>query len=157
MATMEFLYKNLADFLKELNLIDKISPREYLRFYCLGQCEKDKEKGKMNSYMIYVHSKMIIVDDEYIVFGSGNLNERSLAGDRDSEMNLAAYQNKSTNSVKEFRKSLWKEHLGSDLNWEKPWSKETFDEVNKRVAVNTDNFNNEEILTFGHLMQLKYR
>eukprot|EP01080_Neovahlkampfia_damariscottae_P003949 gene3949-7159_t len=156
MATMEFLYKNLSEFLKELNLIDTISPREYLRFYCLGQCEKDKEKGKMTSYMIYVHSKMIIVDDEYIVFGSGNLNERSLAGDRDTEMNLAAYQNKSTNSVKEFRKSLWKEHLGSDKEWEKPWSKDTFNEVNKRVAVNTDNFNNEERLTFGHLMQLKY-
>jgi phospholipase D1/2 len=86
----------------------------------------------MSSYMIYVHSKMIIVDDEYIVYGSGNLNERSLAGDRDSEMNLAGYQNKSTNSVKEFRKSLFKEHLGTGFEWEKPWEKATFDEVNKR-------------------------
>jgi phosphatidylserine/phosphatidylglycerophosphate/cardiolipin synthase-like enzyme len=35
-------------------------------------------------HMIYIHSKLMIVDDRYLILGSANLNERSLAGDRDS-------------------------------------------------------------------------
>ena len=34
--------------------------------------------------MIYVHSKLMIVDDEYLLTGSANINQRSLDGDRDS-------------------------------------------------------------------------
>jgi phosphatidylserine/phosphatidylglycerophosphate/cardiolipin synthase-like enzyme len=34
--------------------------------------------------MIYVHSKLLIVDDEYLLTGSANINQRSLDGDRDS-------------------------------------------------------------------------
>ena len=34
--------------------------------------------------MIYVHSKLLIVDDEYLLVGSANINQRSLDGDRDS-------------------------------------------------------------------------
>lgn len=33
-----------------------------------------------------MHSKCIIVDDEYILLGSANINDRSLNGDRDSEL-----------------------------------------------------------------------
>ncbi len=36
--------------------------------------------------MIYVHSKCIIIDDEWILIGSANINDRSLVGDRDSEI-----------------------------------------------------------------------
>ena len=35
---------------------------------------------------IYVHSKMMIVDDRYVLIGSANINDRSLLGDRDSEL-----------------------------------------------------------------------
>lgn len=35
---------------------------------------------------IYVHSKLMIVDDRYVLVGSANINERSLLGDRDSEL-----------------------------------------------------------------------
>ena len=31
-------------------------------------------------FPIYVHSKMIIVDDSYILVGSANINQRSMAG-----------------------------------------------------------------------------
>ena len=36
--------------------------------------------------IIYVHSKLIIVDDKYALLGSANINDRSLLGDRDSEL-----------------------------------------------------------------------
>jgi phospholipase D1/2 len=35
---------------------------------------------------IYVHSKLMIVDDLYALFGSANINDRSLLGERDSEI-----------------------------------------------------------------------
>ena len=42
--------------------------------------------------MIYVHSKGMIVDDEYVIVGSANINQRSLEGTRDSEIAIGAYQ-----------------------------------------------------------------
>lgn len=98
----------------------------------------------------------MIVDDEYIILGSGNMNERSFSGDKDTEISFGAYQSHPTGAVLEFRKALWKEHLGEDKEWEKPESQDVFDLVNDRVAVNTDNFNNEEKLTFGHMISLKF-
>lgn len=34
--------------------------------------------------IIYVHSKLMIVDDKRAIIGSANINDRSLLGDRDS-------------------------------------------------------------------------
>ena len=42
--------------------------------------------------MIYVHAKGMIVDDEYIIIGSANINQRSLAGTKDTELAMGAYQ-----------------------------------------------------------------
>jgi phospholipase D1/2 len=38
------------------------------------------------SEQIYVHSKTMIVDDMYALIGSANINDRSLLGERDSEL-----------------------------------------------------------------------
>ncbi|CAG8595693.1 23438_t:CDS:2, partial [Dentiscutata erythropus] len=35
---------------------------------------------------IYIHSKLMIVDDKYVIIGSANINDRSQLGDRDSEI-----------------------------------------------------------------------
>lgn len=69
--------------------------------------------------MIYVHSKCMIVDDEYIVVGSANINQRSLDGTRDSEIAIGACQSGYVmrgltdplprGQVAGFRKALWKE------------------------------------------------
>lgn len=42
--------------------------------------------------MIYVHSKGMIVDDEYVIVGSANINQRSMEGLRDTEIAIGAYQ-----------------------------------------------------------------
>ena len=42
--------------------------------------------------MIYVHAKGMIVDDEYVIIGSANINQRSLAGTKDTEIAMGAYQ-----------------------------------------------------------------
>lgn len=38
------------------------------------------------SELVYVHSKLMIVDDEKVLIGSANINDRSLLGSRDSEI-----------------------------------------------------------------------
>jgi len=62
----------------------------------------------------------MIVDDEYVIIGSANINQRSLAGSRDTEIAVGAYQpdHKGADSpggkVHAYRMSLWEEHLGKD-------------------------------------------
>ena len=57
---------------------------------------------------IYVHSKLMIVDDDYIVIGSANINQRSLAGERDTEISVSASQP---------ALSRVSEHLNMSLMW----------------------------------------
>ena len=47
---------------------------------------------KSRRFMIYVHSKGMIVDDEYVIIGSANINQRSMDGSRDTEIAMGAYQ-----------------------------------------------------------------
>ncbi|EOI3549582.1 phospholipase D-like domain-containing protein [Cronobacter dublinensis] len=42
--------------------------------------------GTAVTEQIYVHSKLMIVDDRYVLVGSANINDRSLSGERDSEL-----------------------------------------------------------------------
>jgi phospholipase D1/2 len=59
------------------------------------------------------------VDDEYVMVGSANLNERSLAGNRDTEIAQGSYQpahlngpcGRAQGQVHGFRMSLWYEHF----------------------------------------------
>lgn len=36
--------------------------------------------------IIYIHSKLLIVDDLFVIIGSANINDRSMLGNRDSEI-----------------------------------------------------------------------
>lgn len=38
--------------------------------------------------IIYVHSKLMIIDDRMAICGSANINDRSLLGHRDSEVGI---------------------------------------------------------------------
>ncbi|KAL9167475.1 hypothetical protein ABFS82_05G100600 [Erythranthe guttata] len=97
--TMQMMYKIIAHELKSVNL-KNAHPTDYLNFYCLGNREENhKEESSSDSaseafrrFMIYVHSKGMIVDDEYVIIGSANINQRSMAGYRDTEIAMGAYQ-----------------------------------------------------------------
>lgn len=39
--------------------------------------------------LIYIHCKLMIVDDRFVIIGSANINDRSQAGNRDSEVGPA--------------------------------------------------------------------
>ena len=58
----------------------------------LQKCEvvEDPNHGRTHAEIIessvYVHSKMAIFDDTSLIVGSANINDRSLLGDRDTEI-----------------------------------------------------------------------
>jgi phosphatidylserine/phosphatidylglycerophosphate/cardiolipin synthase-like enzyme len=64
-----------------------------------------QEEGK-DPTPVYVHSKICIVDDEWLTLGSANLNERSLFND--SEVNVCTEDSALATAV---RHRLWAEHL----------------------------------------------
>ena len=42
--------------------------------------------GNLVTEIIYVHSKLMVVDDRMVIIGSANINDRSMLGNRDSEV-----------------------------------------------------------------------
>ena len=50
-------------------------PKKYIEFFALrGHC---KLEGEPKTEIIYIHSKLLIADDEVVIMGSANLNDRS--------------------------------------------------------------------------------
>ncbi|KAJ0968817.1 hypothetical protein J5N97_021694 [Dioscorea zingiberensis] len=137
--TMQMMYEIIYKALKEVGLEDTYEPQDYLNFFCLGNREAPDPSNpssggpaavnspnalarKNRRFMIYVHSKGMIVDDEYVIVGSANINQRSLEGTRDSEIAMGAYQPEHTwarrlsgprGQIYGYRMSLWAEHIGS--------------------------------------------
>ncbi|XP_050299678.1 phospholipase D2 [Anthonomus grandis grandis] len=97
-------------------------PSEYISFYGL------RNHSRLNSEplteLIYVHSKLMIVDDKTVICGSANINDRSLIGKRDSEIAVIIEDETFEDGIMDgkpypcgkfaggLRKYLFKEHLG---------------------------------------------
>lgn len=177
--TIQLMYDIVGRELKSLNIEDA-HPQDYLNFYCLGNREelpksngeaKDQpsEKNEVPSqkfrrFMIYVHAKGMIVDDEYVILGSANINQRSMSGSRDTEIAMGAYQPHHTWAEKKrhphgqvygYRMSLWAEHLGHvDDRFKEPNSLECVRSVNHIAEDNWLRYTGEEIrLLQGHLLK----
>ncbi|KAF0921473.1 hypothetical protein E2562_007013 [Oryza meyeriana var. granulata] len=133
--TMEMMYRDVAVAIQAKGI--RANPNDYLNFFCLGNRERivpgeyapperpDPDTDYIRAqqarrFMIYVHAKMMIVDDEYIIVGSANINQRSMDGGRDTEIAMGAYQpnylasgnRPARGQVHGFRLALWQEHLG---------------------------------------------
>jgi len=88
-AVLYFIMKSIS---KEQNSLFKrleaagINADEYLSFY--GMRNHDVLMGTLVTEIIYIHSKLMIIDDRMAICGSANINDRSLLGQRDSEFCL---------------------------------------------------------------------
>ena len=146
--TMETMYRRISKAIVEFDA--GTHPLDYLSFYCLGKRESPEEQPEglfeeplegspaataraTRRHCIYVHSKMTIFDDEYVLIGSANINQRSLGGNRDSEIAIGAYQPGQTvnevghprGDVHTYRMALWAAHLaGAEEVYENPGSEE---------------------------------
>ncbi|KAF8972879.1 hypothetical protein BGZ46_009977 [Entomortierella lignicola] len=84
----------------------------------------DDEVDDFVTELLYIHSKLMIVDDRIIICGSANLNDRSQLGVRDSEIAIYIEDTEMIDSKMDgkpylagklahgLRTSLFKEHLG---------------------------------------------
>ncbi|KAG0612224.1 hypothetical protein M758_6G011300 [Ceratodon purpureus] len=173
--TMEMMYTEIATALRAAGIDDQ-TPRDYLTFFCLANRET-KQEGELEPteeaegnyklaqehrrFMIYVHAKMLIADDEYIIIGSANINQRSLDGARDSEIAIGAYQpyhlcsqRPPRSHIHGFRMSLWYEHIGKlDNAFLQPWSLECIRKVNEAADRHWAMWAGEEVVDMpGHLL-----
>ncbi|XP_040284170.1 phospholipase D1 isoform X1 [Bufo bufo] len=55
--------------------------------------------GNLVTELIYVHSKLLISDDNTVIIGSANINDRSMMGKRDSEMAVIIQDTATVHSV----------------------------------------------------------
>lgn len=133
--TVQMMYTRIANAISENGRVGEVVPTDFLSLFCLGQRESgeggqevevpDPNCGAYPSFlarrhMIYMHSKAMVVDDCVAIIGSANINSRSMAGWRDSEIAMAAYQPAHTREqakkvgmdlprgqIHSFRMSLW--------------------------------------------------
>ncbi|XP_016481357.2 phospholipase D delta [Nicotiana tabacum] len=171
--TMQMMYQVIARELKSMQLVDS-HPLDYLNFYCLGNREangqfandadKVSDSYKFQRFMIYVHAKGMIVDDEYVILGSANINQRSLAGSKDTEIAMGAYQPHHSWAKKQqhprgqvygYRMSLWAEHLGMlEDSFKVPEALECVKRVNEVAEDNWKRYTAENFTELqGHLLK----
>ncbi|KAL2316313.1 Phospholipase D1 [Schizosaccharomyces pombe] len=105
-----------------------IDGSKYLRFYGLRGWAHLGENHELVTEMIYVHAKILIADDRVAVIGSANINERSLLGNRDSEIAAVIRDTLTIDSKMDgkpykvgkfahtLRKRLMREHLGLETD-----------------------------------------
>ncbi|XP_022714828.1 phospholipase D alpha 1 [Durio zibethinus] len=175
--TLDMMYRDVIQALRAKGSDE--DPRNYLTFFCLGNREVKKsgeyepsEKPEPDTdyaraqearrFMIYVHAKMMIVDDEYIIIGSANINQRSMDGARDTEIAMGAYQpyhlsvrQPARGQVHGFRLALWYEHLGMlHDSFLSPESEECVRKVNQVADKYWDLYSSESLERDlpGHLL-----
>ena len=98
--------------------------KDYIGFYSLRG--HGMVKGEPRTELVYIHSKLMIVDDKTVILGSANINDRSMLGTRDSEYAVMINETPKLNSKMDgkdykaanfaytFRVNLFAEHLGVD-------------------------------------------
>ncbi|CAG5104966.1 Oidioi.mRNA.OKI2018_I69.chr1.g1714.t1.cds [Oikopleura dioica] len=70
----------------------------------------EKHNNELFHSQIYVHSKLMIVDDERCIIGSANIQDRCFLGDRDTETSVLI---NGKEFCKSFRLKIWSVALGS--------------------------------------------
>ncbi|ODO00720.1 phospholipase D [Cryptococcus wingfieldii CBS 7118] len=85
---------------------------------------EEEELSCFVSELLYIHSKLMIVDDRRVICGSANINDRSMKGDHDSEIAIVIEDSTMVESLMDgkkymasayattLRRSLMREHLG---------------------------------------------
>ena len=111
---------------ERLRAVD-IEPEEYIQFYSLRQWGK-VSNNVLVTEQLYIHAKIIIADDRVALIGSANINERSLLGNRDSEIasvirdtdmiwsTMAGKPYQVARFAHTLRMRLMREHLGLDVD-----------------------------------------
>ncbi|KAL6585128.1 Phospholipase D alpha 4 [Orobanche minor] len=174
--TVKMMYRIIGEALQESG--EKGHPRDYLNFFCLANREKEVRgefvppynphhgtdywnAQRHRRFMVYVHSKLMIVDDTYLLIGSANVNQRSMDGQRDTEIAIGCYQNdkdKTKNGdICAFRMSLWYEHTGrADEIYKEPQSLDCVQKIRSIGDEMWKIYNQDEVQDMGGVHLVTY-
>ncbi|GKV31430.1 hypothetical protein SLEP1_g40117 [Rubroshorea leprosula] len=127
-AIMHWQYRTICrgqhSILHNLHKLLGHKAQDYISFYGLRAYGKLFDDGPVATSQVYVHSKIMIIDDCAALIGSANINDRSLLGSRDSEIGVLIEDKELVDSCMggkpwkagrfalSLRLSLWSEHLG---------------------------------------------
>ncbi|CAI0404922.1 unnamed protein product [Linum tenue] len=127
-AIMHWQYRTISwektSILYHLNALLGHRAQDYISFYGLRTYGRLSDGGPIATSQVYVHSKVMIIDDRVAFIGSSNINDRSLLGSRDSEIGVLIEDKEFVDSSMDgqpwkagklaysLRCSLWSEHLG---------------------------------------------
>ncbi|CAL9003314.1 unnamed protein product [Prunus brigantina] len=127
-ALMHWQYRTISwekhSILHNLKVLLGPKTHDYISFYGLRSYGRLFEGGPVCTSQVYVHSKVMIIDDCVALIGSSNINDRSLLGSRDSEIGVVIEDKEFLESsmngqpwkagkfAYSLRCSLWSEHLG---------------------------------------------
>lgn len=95
---------------------------ESIQSVCFLSSVGKSASGRWDVGEVFVHSKVLVVDDRVAVIGSANVNDRSFVGSSDSELGAILTDDASTlesgevGCVKDFRLRLWRQYLGLSLD-----------------------------------------
>jgi len=151
--------------------------QKYIGFYSLRN--HDLINGVPTTEIIYIHSKLMIVDDKSVIIGSANINDRSMLGTRDSEFCVLIQERpsrkiqylmdgKRSQAAKfahSFRTHLLAEHMGLDDKDEilfDPLSDELWEKLISTARINTGTYRklwfcypDDEMKTFKDVLKMK--
>ncbi|KAB2095330.1 hypothetical protein ES319_A01G029300v1 [Gossypium barbadense] len=127
-AIMHWQYRTICrgqnSILHKLHEVLGPKTHDYISFYGLRSYGKLFDHGPVATSPVYVHSKIMLIDDSKALIGSANINDRSLLGSRDSEIGVLIEDKELVDSrmggnpwkagkfALSLRLSLWSEHLG---------------------------------------------
>uniref|UniRef100_A0AAY5LCX5 Phospholipase n=1 Tax=Esox lucius TaxID=8010 RepID=A0AAY5LCX5_ESOLU len=101
-AVMHFNYRTMSrgeySIISQLKKeMDELQWMNYISF--CGLRTHAELEGRLVTELIYVHSKMLIVDDNIVIIGSANINDRSMLGKRDSEVAVIIEDSETSTAV----------------------------------------------------------
>ena len=138
--------------------------KDYISFFCMQRYhfvppqfrEDGVEDALPMTSQIYVHSKLMVIDDVTAILGSANVNDRSMMGNRDSELGVVITDTEMVDGVmdgqvvkvgknmRNFRYRLWNHWLGRkmlDTEIEDPICAATY----KGIVMKTADVNTKEL------------
>ena len=179
-GVLKHTYQSIAHN-KGMSLLEQLKEKlgndlnNYIYFYSLRN--HGEIKGMPVTELIYIHSKLLIIDDEKVLIGSANINDRSMKGSRDSEFAVIIDEQKKIESImdgkkylasnyaKSLRKQLMSEHMGLSLDdpiLDDPLNDELWTKMKSTAKVNSviysdifDCFPDNKFKTFADLKKRK--
>ncbi|KAL0590423.1 hypothetical protein ABG067_001669 [Albugo candida] len=129
-------------------------PEDYVAFFGLRNYGI-MPNGCVSTEQIYIHSKLLIADDCYVIIGSANINDRSMLGYRDSEIAVVIEDMEFTDGLmngktcrrgvaaSSLRMQLFREHLGlskDDHSIEDLLAEHSWQRIKNISSQNTETF-----------------